>query len=79
MENKKRSVLIWNKENCGYGVESDFEEIKKGDVFRLFEPCGEPVGYKDSYDFLALGDAYYHNDIKEFTIHMRVASQEDFK
>lgn len=39
--------------------EIKFEELKKGDKFRLFEPTGEPVADdKGGLEFITAGDAY---------------------
>jgi hypothetical protein len=41
----------------------NFREIKKGDLFRLFEPTGESVISEfGEIEFLALKDAYVNED-----------------
>ena len=56
-------------------------DIQKGDIFRMHEPDGNPVVYKDFRCFVAIKDAYYkpHFDIKyngphvdSFNIHSNV-------
>jgi hypothetical protein len=41
----------------------NFREIKKGDLFRLFEPTGEPVISEfGEIEFLAFKNAYINED-----------------
>jgi hypothetical protein len=41
----------------------NFEDIKTGDIFRLFESTGEPViGNKNDTEFEAINDAYINQD-----------------
>lgn len=40
----------------GKFVDFEFDDLKKGDNFRMFEPDGTPVEYGDI--FVALSDAY---------------------
>lgn len=58
--------------------EISFSELKKGDIFRLFESDGTPV--KDLYnrtEFLADTNAYMSDEVKQYTI--EIDSEEVIK
>jgi hypothetical protein len=51
--------------------EIDFWELKKRDVFRLFEPTGEAViGSKGESEFVAISNAY-ENDVGAWTVDIK--------
>lgn len=48
---------------AGVFYNSDFEDIEKGDIFRLFEPGGNPViGHKHITEFIATSNAYLNEN-----------------
>lgn len=72
MESKMRKV--YKVVNTGI-EEVNFMELKKGDLFSLIEPTGEPVTFKGSLKFEALSDSYVNaNGVGE--IHMKDYSPE---
>lgn len=44
----------------GEYVKIPFQELKKGDTFRMFNPDGEPVIWKEDTIFYAMGDPYLY-------------------
>ncbi len=59
MENYRKVEI---KENDQW-TEIDFWKIKKGDIFRLFEPSEDPVVYKDEVEFIAKSDSYLKDNL----------------
>jgi len=57
IDNRKTEVLI--DENW---VEIPFEKIEPGQTFRLFEPNGAKVGFKNKTIFIAEGEPYVNAD-----------------
>lgn len=47
-----------------------FQHLKKGDIFRMFEPTGDPViGNKNDTEFVADSDVYKNtNDIWQIDV-----------
>jgi len=45
-----------------------FEDIKKGDIYRMFEPTGEPVIYEGKQTLYALSDMYLHEKLKKVVV-----------
>lgn len=42
----------------------DFKDLKENDIFRMFEPTGEPVvGNHGTTEFVAYSDAYIKDDL----------------
>jgi hypothetical protein len=57
--------ITWRKLEIykrGKWRETKFSKIKKGDIFRLFEPSGDPVKY-NGYDLFVCTDKPYQQDI----------------
>ena len=67
--NHRYAVVVDGNNN----IEMDFKDIKKGMLFRLFEPNGKPVraNIDDAYMFEARKDVYENKDgilVVEITI-----------
>lgn len=55
----KRKVLVLSDDIEPVWLEIKFEELKTGDLFKLFEPTGEPVVTDDGRtEFLCTSDAF---------------------
>lgn len=67
MEKQWRQVFVMTDSN---EKEINFMELKKGNIFRLVNPDGTPVTFKDTEIFEALGDPHINeNNIPQ--IHMK--------
>lgn len=49
-------------------IEVAFESLKKGDVFRVFEPDGKPVRDRGATVFVATSDAFYSEDFETYMV-----------
>ena len=67
MENTK-SVYVFRND---VWVEAKFTDLKKGDIFRLFDPDGTPiVGSKKQKEFLATSEAYQRKSDGLWTVNV---------
>jgi hypothetical protein len=62
-----RMIEIFNNGRWQTGI---FRELQKGDVFRMFEPTGEPVKDGAATDFVAIDDAFLCTRLKTWTINV---------
>ncbi len=57
-------------------TEIDFNELKNGDKFKMFEPDGELVKYQDCTEFNAISDIYFNE--KYDTLAIDIAETNNF-
>lgn len=57
--------MLW----AGEWVEVDISCVKKGEVFRMFEPDGTPVRDRGTANFVAVTDAEYNEDWEAYMVY----------
>lgn len=75
LEHMAEKRTVEKKEKDGY-VKVKFHELKKGDLFKLYEPDGTPVRFRGSDIYIALSDAYIDNARYVWTIDTKNYKEE---